>query len=201
MQYTPLNRTIQASLKTKRLIPILVVLLLNAACNSTTDKTVKENSNQELTIDIDSNKLNHADTAIAIKQIKDTIDNQSQEQRYEKNKEEEIPISLARYSQFPGDDAWNGKPMIQQLEMNPMIIKYYPDTLSRLAVDRYKSYDQFFPISIADNFEDGISTEHIEYPKKLTFQFQVFEDEHQEEPYLIKEIVIRRNENGEPYAE
>lgn len=101
-----------------------------------------------------------------------------------------------RYLEFPGDAHFNGKPMIQQEEIPKAIFEKNPDTLAKLAIDRYKSYDHFFPKSIADNFEEMKSTEHIHYPQELIFRFELFE-KNAIEPYLIKEIVVKRNSNGE----
>lgn len=110
-------------------------------------------------------------------------------------------ISYDRYSEFPSDDTWNGKPLVQQTEIPLKVIESYPDTLSARAVALYNSFVKFFPVSIADNFEEGISTEIISYPAKLIFCFQVFQDKYAATPYLTKKIIIRRNEKGETYAE
>lgn len=91
--------------------------------------------------------------------------------------------------------------MTQQEDIPKEILENKPDTLSKLALARYKTYDHFFPKSIADNFEEGISTEHIHYPKKLIFRFMVFDNEFSETPYLVKEVIVRRTPNGELYTE
>lgn len=114
---------------------------------------------------------------------------------------DEAPIEYTRFVQFPSDANWNGKPMVQQVELCSRILNNNPDTLSNLALMRYKTYDSYFPIAISDNFEEGISTEIIMYPEKLIFQFQVFENEFAAKPYLIKSICVMRNDNGEVYVE
>ena len=106
-----------------------------------------------------------------------------------------------RYIEFPGDANFNGKPMTQQEEIPKEILEKHPDTLSKLAIARYKTYDNFFPKSIADNFEEMKSTEHIHYPKVLIFRFELFENKNANKPYHIEEVKVRRNPNGEIYSE
>lgn len=126
--------------------------------------------------------------------IIETID-----QTQEKEKDERK--NPTRYIEFPGDAHFNGKPMTQQENISNEILEEHPDTLSKLAIARYKTYDHFFPKSIADNFEDGISTEHIHYPEKLFFRFELFENESSRKPYIIRDIIVRHNPNGELYTE
>lgn len=185
----------------KKLIILLLFLFLNLGCNKKVDTTEIENLKQEETSKIDSITSNTKNTILVEPDTMDTVKVITQKQRYKEKKKKETPISYDRIIEFPGDNAWNGNPMIQQLEMSSSIFNKFPDTLSRLAIDLYKSYEHFFPKAIADNFEEGISTEYVVHPKKLVFQFQVFKNNYQSKPYLIKEITIRRNENKEPYAE
>lgn len=118
----------------------------------------------------------------------------------QKNKiiEQAFPI---RYIEFPGDANFNGKAMVQQEEIPRKVFEKFPDTLSCLAIERYKTYDYYFPKSIADNFEDGISVERVVYPNNLIFRFQLFEDESSLTPYITKEITVTRKQNGELYTE
>ena len=109
--------------------------------------------------------------------------------------------SFARYIEFPSDNTFNGKPLTHQIEIAENVYKKFTDTLTNLALFNYKSYTNFFPKSISDNFEEGISTTHIHYPKKLIFRFQLFENEFSSSPYITKEITINRNVNGDLYAE
>lgn len=122
--------------------------------------------------------------------------------KQKKKIEESVEILPAtKYTELPGDVHFNGKPMTQQVELSKKRYETYPDTLSNLAIARYKTYDSFFPISIADNFEAGISTERIVYPKKLIFNFQLFEDDATSTPYITKQIIVTRHENGLMIAE
>lgn len=124
---------------------------------------------------------------------------QTNKKNHRKNAEtRESPI---REIEFPSDNNFNGKPMTQQEDIPKEMLKEYPDTLSKLAIARYKTYAHFFPKSIADNFEEGISTEHTHYPEKLIFRFELFETKYSWMPYIVKVVVVRRNPNGELYTE
>ncbi|MEI6349258.1 MAG: hypothetical protein WCP69_15035 [Bacteroidota bacterium] len=107
---------------------------------------------------------------------------------------------FTRTEEGPNDDNFNGQPMTQQLDLASNVLKIFPDTLIHLAKARYSNYDRFFPRSIADNFVDGISTEHISYPN-LVFRFQLFENKFAKKPYLEKLITIKKNIDGTLRAE
>lgn len=109
--------------------------------------------------------------------------------------EKQIPV-LTRYTEFPGNKNFNGKPMTNQVEIPNEVLQFNEDTLSQIAITSYKSYTGFFPVSIADDFENSISTEIILYPE-LIFRFEVFEDQFASKPYLIKEIVVLKDSNGD----
>lgn len=115
--------------------------------------------------------------------------------------QEEMNIPQSRFEMLPGYDHFNGEPMVQQIEIPKETFKEFPDTLSKIAVARYKTYDEYFPRAISDNFEEGISHEHVVYPKKLIFRFMLYEDEFAKENYLIKDIIVLRDKSGNPYAE
>jgi hypothetical protein len=169
--------------------------------NSHNDQTIENRSeidtnnvsqNQETLLQTDKEK----DTLKSDSPIKTAITNKNNQS---KNKEKSPPP--VRYSDFPNDENFNGKPMTQQENISKAILEKYPDTLTKLAIARYKTYDHFFPKSIADNFEKGTSTERIHYPQKLIFRFELFENEVSWKPYVVKEVVVRRNTNGELYTE
>jgi hypothetical protein len=101
----------------------------------------------------------------------------------ETNKTRQIkPVPVARYVQYPGLAHCNGKALVHQLEMNKTILKNHADSLHKIAKLEYRGFEDYFPRSIADNFEEGISTEHIHYCDIL-FKFQVFEDEYSLNPH------------------
>lgn len=146
------------------------------------------------------------DSTISLPTPKDTLQSDSltskkEEPQKKRLKKPEAKHYPTRFIEFPGDNNFNGSPMIQQFDMPEIVYLLNPDTLSKIAIARYKTYDHFFPKSISDNFEEGVSNEHIHYPKKLIFRFQVFEGEFAEKPYLIKDVVVRRQQNGELYTE
>ncbi|MDD2346016.1 MAG: hypothetical protein PHY85_07710 [Bacteroidales bacterium] len=190
--------------------PILIgmFLILLSSCNTSTQNFESENPNDSISSSNESKLVSNQDTTLfANNKIMDTLINNKTHHDSDKKKEIKANdkksdlIEIGRYIELPGDRHFNGNPMIQQLDLSKSVLDKFPDTLSKLAVSNYKTYDRFFPIAISDDFENGISTELIIYPKKLIFQFQLFEDEHALRPYITKEIVIRRNEAGEPYSE
>jgi hypothetical protein len=176
-------------------------MFMTSCNNSNNDQTIENRSETDST-----HASQKKDTLIRTAKEKDTIKSDSQIKTVEtnkkdqnKNKEKSPP--LLRFSDFPDDENFNGKPMTQQEDIPKNILEKHPDTLSKIAIARYKTFDIFFPKSIADNFEKGISTEHIYYPQKLIFRFELFENEVSWKPYIVKEIIVRRNANGELYTE
>ena len=109
-------------------------------------------------------------------------------------------ISMIRISNFPSDNNFNGAPLVQQLEIPKHEIDQSPDTFYAIAIARYESYRNFFPVSIADNFEEGISTEHIHF-MPLIFNFQIFDSEYELKPYLVKQVTVHKEPNGQIVAE
>jgi uncharacterized lipoprotein NlpE involved in copper resistance len=192
----------------RTILKIWLVLLISVGCNNSKQDDLTSGSKQDDTTSKskpsnDSNTLTRSDTVIlnneespsfqtdTLSKLKKTAD-----KKQIKNRE-----TYDRYIEFPGDANFNGKPMTQQEEIPKEILEKHPDTLSKLAIARYKTYDNFFPKSIADNFEEMKSTEHIYYPKVLIFRFELFENCNAFKPYLIKEVIVRRNTNGEVYTE
>ncbi|PKP17374.1 MAG: hypothetical protein CVU05_15645 [Bacteroidetes bacterium HGW-Bacteroidetes-21] len=109
-------------------------------------------------------------------------------------------ISMSRFSNFPTDKNFNGAPLVQQLEIPKHEIDQSPDTLFAIAIARYESYRNYFPVSIADNFEEGISTEHIHF-MPLIFNFQIFDNEYELKPFLVKQVTVHKEPNGQIVAE
>lgn len=197
-------------MKPSIIIQILVILV--CSCNYAKTKDPSNNSKQhpkvkKQQIINELTELNKQDSAVYEIKLNDTSLHKlqvipiHQYKNAQKKQLDEKSVSYTRLIEFPGDNHFNGKPMIHQIEMTSKVLNNFTDTLSKLALTYYKTYDRYFPKAIADNFEDGISTEMVVYPKKLIFQFQIFQDENAANPYVIKEVIIRRNENREPYAE
>ena len=176
--------------------------MLLSSCNSSTKEQTSENSKLideiKLSNEQDSSSPNYDEQDIVKPdpQIK-TFDTDT---KTKTNKLPEIPTPV-RYIEFPSDANFNGKPMTQQEDILKKIFEKFPDTLSNLAIERYKTYNYYFPKAIADNFEEGVAREIVIYPKKLIFRFQLFENESASTPYITKDIIVRRNENGELYTE
>lgn len=100
-----------------------------------------------------------------------------------------------RYEDGPGDSNFNGKPLTIQMEIHEDDYKLIPDTLLFIVKQKYQSWESYFPVSIADNFDEGISTEHIHYPE-LIVNFQLFEDGYAQSPYLIVPVKVYRDRSG-----
>ena len=111
------------------------------------------------------------------------------------NLPEKKKIELIRYEEGPGDDNMNGKPLTIQMEIHEDDYKLIPDTLLFIVKQKYQSWESYFPVSIADNFDEGISTEHIHYPE-LIVNFQLFEDGYAQSPYLIVPVKGYRDRSG-----
>lgn len=131
--------------------------------------------------------IDSADSLLVISDV-DYIDKQANSQEKEK-------IELIRYEEGPGDDNINGKPLTVQIEIKQDYYKLIPDTLLLIVKQKYQSWESYFPVSIADNFEEGISTEHIHYPE-LIVNFQLFEDGFSERPYSIVPVKVYRDRSG-----
>lgn len=179
-----------------QLIILLFTLLILVSCNTNRDKHSCNKMQNEVIVFEDKDSIPSNNTSL----VTDTFKNINNDQVYYKS-EDESPMPQSRYEILPNKEVWNGKPMVQQIEIPKEALVMKPDSLSKLAIERYKTYDKYFPVSISDNFEKGISTEHIIYPEKLIFRFHVFEDEFSKTPYLKKDITVRRNDKGKPYTE
>lgn len=142
-------------------------------------------------VEDNSARVSQLDTSLVATAINEKPHN------YKKQKVVVDQLGFTRYIQFPTDDNFNGKPMVHQLELEEKILNKSPDTLLKLAIETYQSFEQFFPKSIACNFEEGTSTESFWYPDKLIFRFEIFENEHAPKAYLTRDVTVTRNRNGE----
>ena len=177
-----------------RIISILSILLI-CACTRTADKDSKTNLTlSEINIKKEI-RIAHPDTSLTRhSSSKVTIKNN----RFTKHKKKKYPYN--RMGELPGNDHFNGLPLIQELDLASIVLKNFPDTLKYLAKSSYSSFERFFPKSIQDNFEEGISTERTYYPR-LIFKFQIFENEYSAKPYLEKLITIKKEKDGKLTAE
>lgn len=100
-----------------------------------------------------------------------------------------------RSAETPTDAHFNGKPLIRQLNLALPVLQIFPDTLMHLAKDYYAGYVHLFPVSVQDDFERGVSTERIHYPK-LIIEFQLFGSEYESKPYLVKLISVKKESDG-----
>jgi hypothetical protein len=104
-------------------------------------------------------------------------------------------VEFCRYEEGPSDDNINGKPLVIQMEIAQTCYIQSPDTLLFVVKQKYQSWEHFLPKSIADNFEEGISTEHIHYPE-LIVNFQLFENGYSKNPYSIISVKVYRDAKG-----
>jgi hypothetical protein len=98
-------------------------------------------------------------------------------------------IPVARIEEGINDDKLNGEPIIIQIDLPENIYRKHTDTIESCANQYYTSMEQFFPRAIADDFEHGISTEHVAFPT-LNFTVQLFENEYAEKPYKTVSYTI-----------
>jgi len=179
---------------------ILSVSITFCACSESGDDEITENTDQYLTKEKAPLNFEDQDTTILINQPTDSIEEINEETILAIDEEVDLP-GLARFSEFPGNDHFNGKPLVQQLDLSKKTLEESPDTLSNLAMESYKGFEGSFPTSISCNFDEGTSKEHISYPKKLIFRFQIFENEFATKPYLTKDVVVKRTDEGVSYTE
>jgi hypothetical protein len=178
----------------------IIIIPYIASCGNPNNKPGIESGITTDSIDssqvIDTNIVHEKDTISSTSKITHVKSPKKKAKIYKK-----APTPPIRYSEFPGDQNFNGAPLTQQETISKENLEKFPDTLNRLALERYKSYDPYYPKSIADNFEKGISIERIHYPAKLIFRFMVFENEWTETPYMVKEVTVRRTPDGTMYTE
>jgi hypothetical protein len=172
-------------------ILIIILIFFCLSCKQKAESNVPDNENSLESITVKKVSTMGADSTI------NTLNPSETEKVLDKKTVNE---SIGRYLEFPSDNNFNGKPMTQQLEIKQSVLKTSPDTLKQIAMERYSSYSSFFPVSISDNFEEGISTEHIHYTK-LTFRFLIFENEYSLKPYVEEFVTIKRESNGELVVE
>ena len=167
----------------------LLLFLFLFSCNTENGKKCDEflEPNQS------DNKTKVADTLNELIQNKeiviknDTVAIASKMQLKSFQIKEEV-VDLVRMFSFPGDNNFNGKPLVEQIEISKMVLTESPDTLISMVKDMYNSFERYFPKSIADDFEHGISTEYTDYPK-LIFSLEIFENSKSQKPYIIKQYV------------
>jgi len=96
-----------------------------------------------------------------------------------------------RVGERVSDAKLNGEQILLQEELSEKILLSNPDTIKYFLKEQYLGQERNFPRSIADNFEKGISTEYISYPK-LNYRVELFEDEYSKKPYKILEYSVRK---------
>jgi hypothetical protein len=161
---------------------VLLLTFFTISCNHS-DDSVSVNKSQAI---VSSKK----DSIIHPKKnIENKIENTALkkiEQKKDLGNNQEKPESMALTGESYSDKNWNGKPINQQVILTQKALKEFPDTLKKIAISLYESYESRFPRAIADNFEKGISKEIIYYPEKLIFDFELFENTNSKKFYSKK---------------
>ena len=75
------------------------------------------------------------------------------------------------------------------VDLPPAVLASHPDTLRALARDFYRMQEPSFPVSIADDLERGISTEHIHYPR-IHLALGLFAGSEAEVPYRVERLWV-----------
>ncbi len=100
-----------------------------------------------------------------------------------------------RFEDGISDAKLNGELILLQTELSLEELNRNSDVIQNLVKSSYLSMEFQFPRSIADDFENGISTERISYPK-LNFTVEIFKDSYAKKPYQIKNYSVRKEKNG-----
>lgn len=94
-------------------------------------------------------------------------------------------------SEIVSNSKLNGEQILLQEVLPENILLKNPDTIKYFLKNQYLGQERNFPRSIADNFEKGVSTERISYPK-LYYRVELFEDEYSKKPYKVLSYSVRK---------
>lgn len=108
----------------------------------------------------------------------------------------ENKMEYTRFVQFPSDDHFNGKSLIYQLELSSEDYCINKNTLVSIMKVHYNLSKRYFPVSIPNNFEKGISKETVFYPK-LNYSFQLFENSYSKTSHETIHLSIKKEMSGE----
>lgn len=179
----------------KAIVLYFFIPMLIASCNNTDKKevliqeeTTELYSVEKYTTTIDTGKYQ----IIIPDSSKESFDK-------EVSKPQVNRVPLKRESEGVSDAKLNGEPILLQEELSKKILVSNPDTIKNYLKKLYMGQEQNFPRSIADNFEQGKSTEYISYPR-LNYRVELFEDEYSKKPYSILGYSVRKT-NGEIVVE
>ncbi len=180
-------------------IPLVILILIMAGCISNPDQ------NEQFSLVTKSETLVKQKDSIFPQQENLTIEKidsvnmksstDSKPTKKPKSKMKMKDIGLVRYVDFPGDNHFNGKPLVIQVDLSEKKYNTNIDTVKQIAKSYYQLSEPSFPVAIADNFEEGISTE-IRYYPRLTYELQLFENEMKTKPYAVIIVVVKREKDG-----
>ncbi len=103
----------------------------------------------------------------------------------------EVPARMWAWS---GTDPGNAEGRMD-VDLAPTLLAAHPDTVALLAREFYRAQRSSFPVSIADDFENGVATEHIHYPRiRLAIHF--FKDHRSLLPYTVRTVTVYMDEDS-----
>lgn len=171
----------------KALILYFLIPLLIASCNST---DLKDVSTGHETTELNSSVADSS--TVDTSEFKIIISNSSKKTTNKEVSKPQIKRQpQIRESEGVSDSKLNGEPILLQEELSAKILAGNPDTIKNYLKNLYIGQERNFPRSIADNFENGISTEHFSYPR-LNYRVELFEDEYSKKPYKILGYSVRK---------
>jgi len=171
----------------KAIILYFLMPMLIASCNNTDLKDVSTGHETE-----ELNSVIKDTTAIDTGKLQIIIPDSSKEKPHKEVLKAPMKRELImRESEGVSDSKFNGEPILIQEELSKRILVSNPDTIKNYLKNLYLGQERNFPRSIADNFEKGISTEHISYPR-LNYRVELFEDEYSKKPYKILGYSVRK---------
>lgn len=174
----------------KALILYFLIPLLIASCNNTDLKDVSTGYEKA-----ELNSVIKDTTAIDTGKLQIIISDSSKEKPHKEVSKPQIKRQpQMRESEGVSDSKFNGEPILLQEELSAKILASNPDTIKNYLKNLYLGQERNFPRSIADNFEKGISTEHISYPR-LNYRVELFEDEYSKKPYKILGYSVRKEKD------
>jgi hypothetical protein len=110
------------------------------------------------------------------------------------------PIYIRGYEIGASDAKFNGEAVVIEMDIPSAMLKAHPDTLKKEVRQNYANSERFFPRSIADDFVNGISTEHISYPQ-LNYAVKVYENEFAAKPYTTQTFRAWKDKAGQLVVE
>ena len=164
----------------KPFFKLLLITIVFYACNA--EKKEAENA---ISPPPQTNSILPDTIIIAIdslkKQVKDSIVKPISIVKVKKENTRELRSQLKEVALY---NNLNGGPVNMELDLPQKVLIENPDTIKSYLKMVYLGQEGNFPRSIADNFEKGISTERISYPK-IIYSIKIYDDAYAKKPYKV----------------